>query len=114
VLRLPRFAVFFLASVVACIVISYVLPGFSRTGERTGHLATETHAPAAPDNSVWQPAAQAVITTNDSASQIRQEHVRPGSFVPADALARTARLSAHEHLDASRDRSPQHSIPLLI
>jgi hypothetical protein len=114
VLRLPRFAALFLVSVVGCIAMSYVLPGFSWTSARTGYLATETHAPAAPDDSVWQPAAQAVIATNDSASEIRKEQVRGGSFVPADALSPTASLRSHEHLDAARDRSPQHSIPLLI
>ena len=113
-LRLPRFAVLFLVSVVACIAMLYVLPGFSRTGTQTGYLATETHAPAAPDDSVWQPAAQAVITTNDSASEIRKEHVRAGSFVTADTLSRSPRLRSHEHPDASRDRSPKHEIPLLI
>jgi hypothetical protein len=72
-----------------------------------------TGAPDRTDDAVWQSASQNV-TTNGPRLQSDKHHARAATLLHhrMDALAADER--ARELGNASRDRSPRHSIPLLI
>src|SRR5262245_22992588 len=111
-LRFPHLAL--LALLAAAVTSLCVMSGNGWTGSRAERQPTQTHAPSnSGDGSVWQTASQ-IITSNESSGQISKSHLRVATFAhdQAPTLAESRRV--RECLDASRDRSPQHSIPLLI
>jgi hypothetical protein len=81
------------------------------TSDRQG---TQTHAPSnTPSDGVWEAATRAAITSGSS-FRIRTEHVRVASFACHAALVTVPAARARNLADVVHDRSPQHSVPLLI
>jgi hypothetical protein len=94
---------------VAVVAVTYVVSGFSRTMTDVVSGFSRTHTPSH-DDGVWQ-AVRQVTTTTGTSFEIARHDLRtapPRTLV----AARTQRIG--EFGGTSRDRSPQHSIPLLI
>jgi len=72
-----------------------------------------TGAPDKTDDAVWQSASQNV-TTNGPRLQSDKHHARAATLLHHRIDALTADERARGLVNASRDRSPRHSIPLLI
>jgi hypothetical protein len=78
------------------------------------HSGQQTHAPSQPDgDAVWQSATRNA-TTNGSSSQFGKHHARIATLSQHRVRALAGSERARELCDAARDRSPLHSIPLLI
>ena len=106
------------------VALSYVVSGFSRTyalsvvsgfsrTTQSDQRPTETHAPHRNDDSTWQSASR-IATTNGSNFQFGKHHIRTATLAHHRVAALTEGERVRELGDASRDRSPLHSIPLLI
>ena len=86
-----------------------VVSGFSRT---PSGATSRTHTPAH-DDGVWQSARQ-ITTTSGASFQIGKHELRAVTIAPRRTLAAGRTQIVGESGGTSRDRSPQHSIPLLI
>ena len=107
-----RFLLALLLSIGAIVTSSHVVPSGSQyAAPETG--STETHAPNQSHDDTWQPAAR-VATTTDSHSQFRTLHARAVTAITYRAPFPQLPEHIGERVDAARDRSPQHPIPLLI
>ena len=95
------------------VALSYVVSGFSRTNTQSDQRPTQTHAPHRSDDSTWQSAAR-IATTNGSSFQFGKHQIRTATLAHHRLAALTEGERVRELGDASRDRSPLHSIPLLI
>jgi hypothetical protein len=129
--RFSRFAL--LLALCGIVALSYVVSGFppppkataglaesssgreggSRTNTKSDQRPTETHAPHRSDDSTWQSASR-IATTNGSSFQFGKHHIRTATLARHRVAALTGGERVRELGDASRDRSPLHSIPLLI
>ena len=100
-----------LLSLAALVASSHVVPNGGRHPTRETRR-TETQAPTQGSNDAWQSATR-VATTTESAS-VRTLHIRAVAAISDQApfLQRERRI--HGRVDAVRDRSPHHPIPLLI
>src|SRR5712672_2334043 len=87
--------------------------GGRRINTQRDHRPTETHAPHRSDDSTWQSASR-IATTNGSSFQSGKHHIRTATLAHHRVAALTEGERVRELGDASRDRSPLHSIPLLI
>jgi len=108
-MRLP-FAL--LLSIAALVASSHLVPAGSRhaTLETPG---TQTQAPNQGHDDAWQPLTRAATTT-ESASQFRSLHTRAVAAISQRAPFPQVERRIRARVDAARDRSPHHPIPLLI
>jgi hypothetical protein len=67
----------------------------------------------APDDGVWE-AATRVATISGSSFRIRTEYVRVASFAYGGAPATVRTVRTRDFPNLVHDRSPLHSVPLLI
>jgi hypothetical protein len=87
--------------------VSVVATDFSPTG-------AATHAPSSPhDDGVWQSARQ-LATTNGVSFRIGKHDLRTATIAPPRTLTAVRSELTDGFGSDTRDRSPQHSIPLLI
>jgi hypothetical protein len=116
-----------LVSLVACATSAYVVSGFSRTMisdvvsgfSRTrvsdvlsGFSRTSTPSNT-PDDGVWE-AATHVATTSGSSFRVRTQHIPLASHAHSNATLAVGNAHIRYLHDVVRDRSPRHSLPLLI
>jgi hypothetical protein len=122
-LRFPRLV--FLASLVLA-SSTYVVSGFSRTMTVvvSGFLTTDAsaevvsrtmtaHAPGMHDDGIWQSARQ-ITTTSGTRFRIGKHDLRTATTARPRTLTAVYSELTGELGNLTRDRSPQHSIPLLI
>jgi hypothetical protein len=81
--------------------------------DRTPPSGQQTHAPSHPDDAAWQSASRNV-TTNGSSYQSGRDHARIDTLAHHRARTFAGHQRGRNLVDAARDRSPQHPIPLLI
>jgi hypothetical protein len=96
---------------------AYVVSGFSRTilsDVVSGFSRTSTTSPSnTQDDGVWEAATHAA-TTSGSSFRIRTRHIPLASYAHSAAVVTAGNARISDRPDVVRDRSPQHSLPLLI
>jgi hypothetical protein len=81
---------------------------------RESQQPSKTQAPTnTHDDGVWQ-SARSITTTSGTSFQIGKHELRAVTIAPRRTLAAVCTRLIDEFGGTSRDRSPQHSIPLLI
>ena len=83
---------------------------------KSGHYdrTTNTHAPSnTHDDGVWQSARQ-ITTPSGTSFRIGKQDLRTVTIARPHALTAVFSRLTDQFGDLTRDRSPQHSIPLLI
>jgi hypothetical protein len=100
------FLVFMLAFAYAA-SMSGVATDFRLTGAAT-HAPSNQH-----DDAIWQSARQ-ITTTTGVSFRIGKHDLCTGTIVPPPTLTAVRSQLTNEFGSNTRDRSPQHSIPLLI
>jgi hypothetical protein len=103
----------FLLAICGIIALAYVVSGGSRIVKYCEHIPTQTHAPARSDDSAWQ-TASCIDTTNGSSAQFGKHHARATPSRIFERPRRRALSASANSFNTSHDRSPLHSIPLLI
>jgi hypothetical protein len=104
-----------LVSLIALSGSAYVVSGLGRikvTDVASGVSRTSTPSNT-PDDGVWE-AATRVATTDGSSFRIRTEYVRVASFAYDGAPVTVRTVRTRDLPNVVHDRSPQHSVPLLI
>jgi hypothetical protein len=123
--RFPRLIL--VISLAALVTSAYVVSGFSRTngsdvvsgfsrtnGSDVVSGFSRTSSPShTPDDAVWE-AATHVATTSGSSFRVRTQHIPLASFAHSVAVLPVGNAHTSDLADVVRDRSPQHSLPLLI
>lgn len=115
-MRSRLFAGLFLAiSLVALATSAYVVSGCSRTtiSDMVAGFSRTTSSSHTPDDGVWE-AATHVATTSGSSFRVRTQHTPLASYAHSAALLTVGNAPTSDLPDVVRDRSPQHSLPLLI
>ncbi|HEX7796531.1 MAG TPA: hypothetical protein VF456_19350 [Vicinamibacterales bacterium] len=94
--------------------ISDVVSGFVGTPKPQGAGGSRTSIPSnTPDDGVWQTATH-VATTSGSSFRVRTQHIPLASYAHSSAVLIVGNARICEFPNVVRDRSPQHSLPLLI
>lgn len=94
--------------------ISNVVSGFPGTPKPQGEGGSRTSTPSHPsDDGVWE-AATHLATTSGSSFRVRTQHIPLASFAHSAAVLTVGNAHTGDLRDAVRDRSPKHSLPLLI
>jgi hypothetical protein len=115
-----------LVSLVACATSAYVVSGFSRTmisdvtsgfpgtPKPQGVGGSRTSSPSnAPDDGAWE-AATHVATTSGSSFRVRTQHIPLASHAHSSGVLTVGNARNSDLPNVVRDRSPRHSLPLLI
>jgi hypothetical protein len=108
--RFPRLV--FLASLLVLVTSSYRVSDFLTT-VASADVVSRTNAPNAHDDGVWQSARQ-VTTTSGASFRIGKHDLRTMTIARPRTLTAVDRQLTDELGNPTRDRSPRHSIPLLI
>jgi len=122
--RFLRFT--FLASLLALVTSTYVVSGFS-ADVVSGFLTTvasakvvsrtdapsRTNAPSTHDDGVWQ-AARQITTTSGTSFRFGKHNLQIATIARPRTLTAVCSRLTDESGNPTRDRSPRHSIPLLI
>ena len=83
--------------------VSDVVSGFSRTSSSSN----------APHDGAWE-AATHVATTSESSFRVRTQQAPLAAYAHSNVVPTVGNARISDLLDVVRDRSPQHSLPLLI
>jgi hypothetical protein len=101
-------------SLAALATSAYVVSGFPGTPKPQGVGGSRTSSPShTPDDGIWEAATHAA-TTSGSSFRVRTQQIPVASFAHSAAVLTVGDARTSNLRDVVRDRSPQHSLPLLI